>query len=127
ESGKDPFMVLVDCQDHVVAAARAWVDLVILERFAAAVDRCEDPDVAEVLGRLCSLFALSRIEADRGWFQEHGRLSSPRSKAVIKAVNALCAQLREDAGMLVEAFGVPEAVLGDAVRVPGAAEEKVAA
>ena len=127
EGGKDPFMVLVDCQDHVVAAARAWVDLVILERFAAAVDRCEDPDVAEVLGRLCSLFALSRIEADRGWFQEHGRLSSPRSKAVIKAVNALCAQLREDAGMLVEAFGVPEAVLGDAVRVPGAAEEKVAA
>ena len=127
EGGKDPFMVLVDCQDHVIAAARAWVDLVILERFAAAVERCDDPDVAQVLDRLCSLFALSRIEAERGWFQEHGRLSSPRSKAVIKAVNTLCAELRDDAGMLVEAFGVPEAVLGDAVRVPGAEEEKVAA
>jgi acyl-CoA oxidase len=127
ESGRDPFRVLVDCQDHVVAAARAWVDLVILERFAAAVERCDDADVARVLDRLCSLFALSRVEADRGWFQEHGRLSSPRSKAVIKAVNALCAELRDDAGMLVEAFGVPEAVLGDAVRVEGAAGEKLAA
>ena len=121
EGGGDPFEVLLDCQDHVVEVARAWVDLVILERFAAAVERCEDPAVAKTLDRLCSLYALSRIEAERGWYQEHGRLSSPRSKAVIKAVNALCAELRDDAGMLVEAFGVPEAVLGDAVRVPGAA------
>ncbi|HVM69342.1 MAG TPA: acyl-CoA dehydrogenase [Gaiellaceae bacterium] len=124
ESGREPFEVLVDCQDHVVDAARAWVDLVVLERFAAAVERCDDPAVAAVLDRLCSLYALSRIEAERGWYQEHGRLSSPRSKAVIKAVNALCADLRDDAGMLVEAFGVPETVLGDAVRVEGAGSEK---
>jgi acyl-CoA oxidase len=121
DSGADPFEVLVDCQDHVVAAARAWVDLVVLEAFAAGVERCEDsvpPALREVLDRLCSLFALSRIEADRGWFQEHGKLSSPRSKAVIKAVNGLCAELREHASLLVEAFGVPERVLGDAGRLP---------
>ena len=116
DSGAEPFEVLVDCQDHVVAAARAWVDLVVLEAFAAGVERCEDPGLRAVLDRLCSLFALSRIEADRGWFQEHGKLSSPRSKAVIKAVNALCGELREHASLLVEAFGVPENVLGDAAR-----------
>jgi acyl-CoA oxidase len=116
DSGAEPFDVLVDCQDHVVAAARAWVDLVVLEAFASGVERCEDPGLQAVLDRLCSLFALSRIEADRGWFQEHGKLSSPRSKAVIKAVNALCGELREHASLLVEAFGVPENVLGDAAR-----------
>ena len=116
DKGAEPFSVLVDCQDHVLAAARAWVDLVVLEAFVAGVERCEDPVLRAVLDRLCSLFAVSRIEADRAWFQEHGRLSSPRSKSVVKAVNALCAELREHAGLLVDAFGVPEAMLGDAAR-----------
>jgi acyl-CoA oxidase len=112
DSGGDPFEVLVDCQDHVVTAARSWVDLVVLEAFAGAVERCEDEDTRELLDRLCSLYALARIEAERGWYQEHGRLSSPRSKAVIKTVNALCAELRPSAGVLVDAFGVPERALG---------------
>ena len=61
-----------------------------------------------------SLYALSTIEAERGYYQEHGRLSGARSKAVIKAVNALCGELRPGARALVDAFGVPENVLGDA-------------
>ncbi|HWT94753.1 MAG TPA: acyl-CoA dehydrogenase [Solirubrobacteraceae bacterium] len=120
ESGKDPFAVLVDCQDHVIQCARVWVERVVLEQFAAAVERCDDPELRDVLDKLCSLYALSRIEADRGWFQEHGRLSSPRSKSVLKCVNKLCADLRPHAGLLVEAFGVPENALGDARKVPGA-------
>ena len=102
DAGRDPFDVLIDCQDHVVEAARAWVDHVVLEAFAAAAGA--DP----ALDRLCSLYALSRVEAERGYYQEHGRLTAARSKAVIRAVNALCAELRPDAGLLVEAFGVPE-------------------
>jgi acyl-CoA oxidase len=108
DSGHDPFSVLVDCQDHVVEAARAWVDLVVLEAFAAAAERAQDPR----LDALCSLYALSRVEAERGYYQEHGRLSSTRSKAVIKTVNALCAEVRDHAAALVEAFGVPEPALG---------------
>src|SRR5918992_1202583 len=61
DSGRAPFDVLVDCQDHVVSAARAWVDLVVLEAFAGAVERCPDPAVQPVLDRLCSLYALTRI------------------------------------------------------------------
>jgi acyl-CoA oxidase len=121
DSGRDPFAVLVDCQDHVVAVARAWVDLVVLEEFARAVAECDDPALRAVLDRLCSLYALHRIEAERGWFQEHGRLTPQRSKAVIKHVNALCARVREDAELLVEAFGVPEPALEDARAVAAAA------
>jgi acyl-CoA oxidase len=107
DSGRDPFSVLVDCQDHVLEAARSWVDLVVLESFP------EDP----VVDGLRSLFALHTIEAERGYYLEHGRLSGGRSKEIIKTVNALCAELRPDAGALVEAFGVPENVLTSRERV----------
>jgi acyl-CoA oxidase len=120
ESGRDPFDVLIDAQDHVVDSARAWVDLVVMESFAGAVERCPDDELRGVLDRLCSLYALSRIEAERGWYQEHGRLSSVRSKAVIKAVNTLCEELSGHAGELVDGFGVPRECLGDAVEMPGA-------
>ena len=33
DAERDPFSVLVDCQDHVLEAARSWVDLVVLESF----------------------------------------------------------------------------------------------
>jgi acyl-CoA oxidase len=124
DAGGDPFAVLVNCQDHVIDAARAWVDLVVLEAFAGAVERCEEPGARAILDPLCSLYALSRVEAERGWYQEHGKLSSTRSKAVLKAVNELCAQLRPHAELLVEAFGVPEAALGDAQTVAAAAERE---
>jgi acyl-CoA oxidase len=120
DAGRDPFSVLVDCQDHIIDAARAWVDLVVLEAFDRALERCADERLRGIVDKLCSLYALSRIEAERGWYQEHGRLSSTRSKAVIKAVNTLCGGLREHAELLVDAFGVPEASLGDGARLAAA-------
>ncbi|HEY8584940.1 MAG TPA: acyl-CoA dehydrogenase, partial [Capillimicrobium sp.] len=117
DSGRDPFDVLLDVQDHIIAAARAYVDRVVLEAFAEAVARCPDPANRELLDTLCSLHALHGIERERGWYQEHGRLSSTRSKAVIKCVNALCLKVRPHAALLVDAFGVPDAALGDSRRV----------
>ncbi len=117
DAGTDPFEVLLDSQDHVVAVARAHIDHLLLEAFAARVERCEDPALRGVLDKLCGLYALSVVEAERGWYQEHGRLSSTRSKATIKAVNALCAALRPHASLLTEAYGVPETAFGDAHRV----------
>lgn len=106
--GSDPFRVLVETQDHIVDVARVHTEKIVLESFARAVEATEDTTVREVLDRLCSLYALWHVEKDRGWFQEHGKLSSTASKAVIKAVNHLCEQLRPDAAALVEAFGVPD-------------------
>jgi acyl-CoA oxidase len=87
----------------------------VLDAFARAVERCEDPDTRRVLDKLCSLYALWHVELDRGWFQEHGRLSSARSKAVLKAVNALCAQVREHAGALVDAVGIADQQLAEGI------------
>jgi len=123
DSGREPFDVLVDCQDHVVEAARAWVDRVVLEAFADAVEACEDPELHALLDRACSLYALTRVEAERGFYQEHGRLTAARSKAVIKTVNALCAELRPDAERLVDAFAIPAPALADAREVAANVEQ----
>jgi acyl-CoA oxidase len=111
DRGDDPFDVFTSCQDHVISAARAHVERLLLEAFDSLVHRCEDDQLREVLDQLCSLHALAEIERDRGWFQEHGRLSGERSKSVITAVNQLCQQLRPHAELLVDAFGIPEEVL----------------
>ena len=44
DNGGDPFAVLIDCQDHLIAAARAYVDSVVLEAFAAKVGQCPDTE-----------------------------------------------------------------------------------
>ena len=98
-------------QNHAVAAARAHIELVVLEAFARAVDACEEGPVKDALGRLCDLHALHQIELDRGYLQEHGRLTGPRCKAVTREVNRLCDEVRGDGGALVDAFGIPDPVL----------------
>jgi acyl-CoA oxidase len=42
---------------------------------------------------------------------EHGRLTSPRSKAITREVNDLCQKLRPLAVDLVDAYGVPRELL----------------
>ncbi len=91
----------------------------VLEAFASAVSRAPAGAPQELLDKLCTLHALSVFERERGWFQEHGRFSSTRSKALIKAVNAACADLAPHARTLVDAFGVPATSLGDARFIAG--------
>jgi acyl-CoA oxidase len=121
DAGRPPFSVLVETQDHVVESARAYVDAVVLDAFSAAVARCPDGAARHLLDRLCDLHALATIERERGWYQEHGRLSSTRSKAIIREVNRLCAEIRPHARVLVDGFGIPEAALGDADAIAHAA------
>jgi len=109
--GYDPFEVFRAVQDHAVNAARAHMDTVQLEAFSAAIDSCEDEELRSVLSRVCDLYALHNVESDKGFFQEHGRLSSPRCKALTREVNRLCNEVRQQAGELVNAFGIPDQVL----------------
>jgi acyl-CoA oxidase len=106
------FAVFNDAQDHVLEAARAHVDRVVLEDFVAAVDRCTDPLARGVLGQVCDLHALSLLEAHRGWYLEHDRITPARSKQVTAAVGELCAALRPHAQDLVDGFGIPVEWLG---------------
>jgi acyl-CoA oxidase len=109
---EDPFGAFVAAQDHVVAAAMAHVDRVVLESFTTRARKVRNRGVHAALDRLGDLHALSRIERDRGWFMEHGHLSPRSSKAIVRLVNEACADLRPIAGDLVNAFSIPDQLLG---------------
>ncbi|GAA3571637.1 acyl-CoA dehydrogenase [Amycolatopsis ultiminotia] len=111
KAAEDPFGVFNDAQDHVLLAGRVHVERLVLEAFARAVEACADPEAKMLLERVCDLYALSAIEADRAWFLEHGRITASRSKAVTAAVNSLCGELRPHARTLVDAFAIPEQFL----------------
>jgi acyl-CoA oxidase len=111
DEGHDPFEVFRAVQDHAADAAKAHMDTVLLEAFHAAIERCTDASMADVLQLVCNLFALHNLEAGKGFFQEHGRLASPRTKAITREVSRLCNEVRQLAGELVDAFGIPDAVL----------------
>ncbi|MBC6447683.1 acyl-CoA dehydrogenase family protein [Actinokineospora xionganensis] len=112
EEDADSFAIFNRAQDHVLRAARVHIDRVVLEAFVAAIDRSTDEAVTELLERLCDLHVLSNIEADLDWFLGHGRLTTARAKAVTSAVNELCAHLRPHADTLVEAFAIPDSMVG---------------
>jgi acyl-CoA oxidase len=110
-NGDDPFDIFNSVQDHVLLAARAHIDREVLELFVAAIDRCEDDDIAELLAEICDLHALAMLERDRAWFLEHGALTPARAKGITTAVNELCQRLRPRAELLVDAFGIPDVLL----------------
>ncbi|HEX2252578.1 MAG TPA: acyl-CoA dehydrogenase [Thermoanaerobaculia bacterium] len=107
DAGMDSFDAFNECQDHLLATARAWTERVAHDAFRAGVDGCDDPASAATLGALCRLWALWRLEVDTGWFQENGYFEAPKAGALRAEVLALCAELRSAALPLVDAFGVP--------------------
>jgi acyl-CoA oxidase len=107
----NPGEVFSRVQDHVIHAARAHVERLVLEAFVEKVRGMQDGDNKVALGLLCDLHALSVIEEDRAWFMEHGRLTTVRSKEISRRINSLCRRVRPLARDLVEAFGIPEEML----------------
>ncbi|MBW0017285.1 MAG: acyl-CoA dehydrogenase family protein [Mycobacterium sp.] len=95
-------------QDHVLHAAQAHIDRVVLEAFVAGIEACADPEARELLGIVCDLYALSVIEGDKAWYVEHRYLSTERAKAVTRGINDRCRALRPYAETLVDGFGIPE-------------------
>ncbi|CAN7453912.1 acyl-CoA dehydrogenase family protein [Knoellia sp. LjRoot47] len=108
----DAFRIFNNAQDHLLAAAEAHIDRVLLEALCAAVEDCEEGATKELLDDVTDLFALSTIESHRGWYLEHGRLTPVHSKAVIHDVGVLCKDLAPHARTLVDAFAIPDAWLG---------------
>jgi len=111
DDGGEPAEVFSLAQDHVIGAAHAHVERIVLEAFIDKVQALDDGPNREALKLLCDLHALSCIEDDRGWFLEHGRLSNARSKAITAKVNELNRRVRPIAQQLVDAFGIPRELL----------------
>jgi acyl-CoA oxidase len=113
--GIEPFDIFNDVQDHVLRTAQTHIDRIVLEAFVAGIERTTDPDARALLNRVCDLYALSTIEADKGWFLEHGRLTPTRAKVLTATVNQLLKELRPHMRTLVDAFAIPEHWKGAAI------------
>ncbi len=111
DTGMNPGEVFSRVQDHVIAAASAHVERLVLEAFVAKVGGLPEGDLKVALNLVCDLFALSTIEADRAWFMEHGRLTVTRSKAISREIGSLCRKVRPLAVDLVDAWAVPPEML----------------
>ncbi|HVS00134.1 MAG TPA: acyl-CoA dehydrogenase [Thermoanaerobaculia bacterium] len=109
-AGLEPNQAMLECQTHLLAAARAHVERTLVERAAAAV-AAAPAEHAAVLRPVLALDALARLEAGAGWLLEHGVFEVAKARAVRKQVDVLCLELRPMARSLVDAFAIPDEIL----------------
>ena len=112
DDGIEPFAAFTQCQDHLVELGRAHAQRITLEAFQEAVARAPAPGASEFLRELAALHALAGMEARMAWFLEAGYVDPPKSRAIRRQVTALCGEVRETALEAVNAWGIPDPVLG---------------
>lgn len=115
DSGMDSFDAFNQCQHHLVQVGFAYIERIILEQFIEQINNTVDEGCKAVLKKLCDLFALSQIEKNKGWYLESGYMEGIKTKAIRKIIDKLCADIREEAVPLVDAFGIPEKCLAPIV------------
>lgn len=123
EAGKaapeEAFDAVNACQEHMLEAARAHTDRIVLEAFIDAISGVSDEYIRSLLIRICDLYALATIEENRAWYLEHNKIDGTRSKAIRAEVDKLCSELRGKALELVEGLGVPSEWLNSDLLDPG--------
>ncbi|KQB87142.1 acyl-CoA dehydrogenase family protein [Corynebacterium lowii] len=104
---------LVDkAQDHLIDLAWARIDAMLIEALVEAEAELPDDSPAHpVLEQIRDLFALSTILKHAGWYQEQNILSGNRTKAARAAVNDLVDSIAPWSEVLVDAFGIPDALV----------------
>ncbi len=107
-----PFDAFSKCQEHMLELAKAYTDRYVLFEFRTAIEKCEDPSLKAILNKVCDLFALSVIEEEKGWFLENDFMEGSKTKAIRRVVSKICKELRPELRGLIDAFGIPEEVIG---------------
>ncbi|RED97972.1 acyl-CoA dehydrogenase family protein [Marinoscillum furvescens] len=111
DNGMDSFDAFNQTQYHMVNVGFAYIERIVLTQFQDALKKVSDPQCKSALQKACQLYALSRMEKNKGWYLEHGYMEGAKTKAIRRVINQLCLEMREDAVALVDAFGIPESCL----------------
>ena len=112
DQGMDSFEAVNACQDHLITLARAHVDRIVLESAHEALDSMQEGDARSLVARVVTLHGLVTLESHRAWYLEKGYFESPKSEAIRNEVNRYCRELAPRAVELVDAFGIPDELLG---------------
>lgn len=110
DDGVDAGAAFLEIQDHLMLAASAHMERVILEGMRSRM-AAMPAATATMLEPLAQLFALSRLERHEGWYLEKGVFEGAKSKAVREQVNTLCREIRPEAVAYANGFGIPDAIL----------------
>ncbi len=108
----DPYQAFLKCQNHMIACAHAYIDNITLKSFVKAVDAGEDSPSRRALQKVCDLYALSVLDEEKGWFLENDYFEGAKTKAIRRVKNKVIQDLRPDLEGLVDAFGIPDELLG---------------
>ena len=71
DNGMDSFDAFNQTQYHMLNVGFAYIERVILEQFTIAVNELPSGSMKNSLSKLCQLYALHTIEANKGWYLEH--------------------------------------------------------
>ncbi len=104
--------IFLRTQTHMIALANAYIEKFICDEYLKVIEKSSTGAETIMLEELYRLFALHAIFEDRGWYLENNFISSDKSKAIRKVLDAQMRKVRPFAGSLVEAFGIPDVLRG---------------
>ena len=117
DQGMDSFDAVNACQDHLVSLARAHVERIVLEAAFEALDAMDEGEAKELVAKVVALHGLATLEDNRAWYLEKGYLEPSKSEAIRREVNRHCRELAPRAVELVDAFGIPDSLIGAPIGV----------
>ncbi len=112
---EDQFEGLNQCQIHMVHAADAHMERVVLEAFIEGISSVAEGPARSLLIKLCDLYALATIEKHAVWYLERSALDGSRSHDVSLEIEKLSAELVEDLPDILDGLGVNEEFLNSAL------------
>ena len=110
KAGMDSFDAMLECQPMMIDMGKAYIERLVLEQFLKGVEEA-DPSIQKPLKTLEQLYALSTIEAHKGWYLENGYIEGRKSVHITKMVDELCRNTRAHCPDLVDAFGIPDGLI----------------
>ncbi len=117
KSGFSAYAAGLECQNHMLALAEAFVERWVLEALDEKISSAQDAALTDLLDPVRSLYALQTIEGHKGWYLEQEYIQPVKSKAIRKTVDELCLELRQKAVVLTDAFGIPDHLIAAPIAV----------
>ena len=112
---EEQFEGLNQCQNHMVEAADAHMERIVLEAFIEGISATEEGEARDLLIKLCDLYALATIEKNAVWYLERSVIDGARSREISQTVEALSAELVEHLPDVLDGLGVNDAYLNSAL------------
>lgn len=114
-----PFDAFLKCQNHMIVLAKAYVERLVYLEFKAEMAAQSDNKSIETLEQISQIYALSVIDADKGWFLENDYFAGSKSKAIRRLLDKRCKEIRPNVEALVNGFGISDNLLMAPIAVRG--------